>query len=175
MASAYKALPVSAALTEVGPNTQTSAFDLATTLNAAGLIINDTIDFIAIPPGALLTRIVFDLCQVDSNVAPLLVLDIGTDLTVAQGGVDIGAGLGFFAGSTAGRSANYNVISEESDSSYQHGSLPFTCNIDKSFIGLLLKNAMLRMKVRTAPATATVAGKIFCTAEWTMTNDAGLL
>jgi hypothetical protein len=175
MANAYNATPVFAALTEVGPNSVTSSFNLANTVSAAGLALNDTISFVKIPVGALLTRLLFDLCQVDSSGSPALLFDVGTDLTTGQGGV---GAAGFFSQSTAGRSATYNVISEEGDSTYVHGSLPFNYTLfgvnSPQFSGILVKDASIVLKVHTAPATATTSGIIYCTAEYTMVNVSNL-
>lgn len=174
MATAYQAASlISPALTALGPNFETSVFDIANTAGAAGFVINDTIGFIKIPPGALVTAFWFDMPQVDS--ASSLTWDVGTDLTVAQGGVDVA---GFFAQSTVGRAASYNMLSlwnSDVTNTYVHGSMPFLYNQEKTFTGILIKDATLQLKVHTAPGTPATTGKIYCTCEWTMTNLAGLL
>ena len=167
MANTYNATPVFSSLTAVGPNTMTAQFNLANTLNAAGLGVNDVIKFIPIPPGALVTRIIFDVCALFGSGS--CVLDIGTDLTVAQGGVDVA---GFFAQSAEGTNftALPAIISEEADATYVHASLPFNYNQETQFSGILIKNANLQLKVHTAGTTAETTGVINCTCEWTMTQ-----
>ena len=166
MATAYVGKPSYPAPTRVGTNNPNSSFT-----NSVAFVINDTLDLFVIPPGAVLTDIFIDLPQLDS--ASSLVIDVGTDLTVAQGGVDIGSGKGFFAGSTSGRSATYNVIAPQTDTSYQHASLPFQY-LPKLFGpggGIQPRNCLLRMAIRTAAGTPTTAGVLTYSIVYTMTGD----
>lgn len=172
MSSTYNATPVFSSLTQVGPNIMTASFNLANTLNAAGLVVNDVIQFILLPPGALLTALWFDVDPLYGSGS--CVVDIGTDLTTGQGGVNSN---GFFSQSAVGTNftASPAIISEYNDTSYQTQSLPFLYNQETQFSGILLKNATIEFKIHTAGTTAETTGTIQCTAEWTMTNNSGLL
>lgn len=176
MASTYKAQPSFASLTEVGPNIMTASFDLANTASAAGVVVNDIIQFIALPPGALLTALWFDFPIMWATGSGLI--DVGTDLTAAQGGVDVA---GFFSSAAVGTNftAIPAVISEfncsltnvtNGDVSYVHGSLPFNYKQESQYTGILLKNANIQIKIHTAGTTPATTGVISCTAEWTMTQ-----
>lgn len=167
MASTYKAQPSFASLTEVGPNIMTASFDLANTASAAGVVVNDIIQFIALPPGALLTALWFDFPIMWATGSGLI--DVGTDLTAAQGGVDVA---GFFSQSAAGTNftAIPAIISEFNDATYVHGSLPFNYKQESQYTGILLKNANIQIKIHTAGTTPATTGVISCTAEWTMTQ-----
>jgi hypothetical protein len=168
MATTYQGKPVYPTPTRVGTNNPTTTFT-----NSVAFVINDVVQLFSIPSGATLTDILIDLPQLDT--ATSLVIDVGTDLTVAQGGVDIGSGKGFFSGSTSGRSATYNVIAPQTDTSYQHASLPFKY-LAKLFGpggGVMPRNCTLEMKVRTAAGTATTGGVITASIIYTMTDDFG--
>ena len=167
MASTYLAQPVFAALTQVGPNIETATFDLANTASAAGVVVNDVIQFISLPPGALLTGLWFDFPIMWTSGSGLI--DVGTDLTAAQGGVDVA---GFFSQSAVGTNftAIPAIISEFNDTTYVHGSLPFNYNQEAQYTGILLKNAQIQIKIHTAGTTPATTGKIYCTATWTMTQ-----
>lgn len=149
--------------TEVGPNIVACKLTMTT-----ALVLNDVIILGPIPPGALLTVMRVDEPQLDTGTS--LTQDVGTDLSVANQGVDTA---GFIALSTVGRSSTLNLLNF-SDPLYVHGSIPFLYSPKASAIttGVLPVTCNLQIKIHTAAQTAAnTTGTIYAYYEYTMVNN----
>ncbi len=132
-------------------------------------IAGDTLLIGQIPAGAMLVVFRIDLPQLDTGTA--LTLDVGTDLSTGNHGVNTN---GFVALSTVGRSSTLNVLST-GDLLYQHGSIPFVYAPLASGIaaagGVMPVVCNLIMTIHTAAQTATTTGTIYAYYEYTMVDN----
>ncbi len=175
MATHYSALPQNNPPTLVGVNYVFASFNIATgTPGAVGFIVNDTIDFFEIPNGATVFWFDIDFPILDTNVSPLAAIELGTDLSVANGGVDVG---GFLATATnLGTHFSTAVVASKLSAGYVQASLPFYYEAKLFGPGGNVQQqlAKLRLTFTAAPATSAVAGVIWATMGYTMTSDAGI-
>ena len=174
MATAYKAAvtPLSTP-TVVGVNVAFFKYVMA-----GAFVIADTIQGPQIPPGAELFDYFVDFPQLDSSVSPAVTIDLGTDLTVAQGGVDVA---GFDAIAIVGNSATINIMKPGQDidgstngTTFVHGSIPFYYRpVEPPSSGILPPKCYFQIKIHAAPTTATTTGTIYGWIAYTMVNQSG--
>ncbi len=174
MATAYKAFPQNGPSTLVGPNVQSTSFNIATgTPAAVGFVVGDSIDFFQIPLGATVDWFDIDFPILDTNVSPTTTLDIGTDLSVANGGL---ADNGIFDALNAGTNFSAAIVVSKLTAGYIHASLPFyyEAKLWGPGGGVQPQYCLFRVTFEAGPATSAVAGVIWATIKYSLTEDAGI-
>src|SRR6185312_3527181 len=111
MATTYVAIPQSPPPTLVGLNEVATKY----VITSSGLVVNDVVQFFQMPLGACVIDFSIDLPALDTNVSPATRISVGTDLSVANGGLDVGgiittssAGTSFSAATVLSKVGNVN-------------------------------------------------------------------
>ncbi len=156
MATAYKAPAFQGQQmpTQVGPNTFNFKIDIATLVASfPGFIINDTLEMVQIPNGAMLDDFYIDMPALDSSTG--VVWSVGDNVNSSHGGA--GAG-GFATAQTIGRSSTGGTL-RAGATGYVAGAIPWIYAVPRSASGvdyLPSTGIQLLFKCTTAP-TGTAA------------------